>query len=174
MIDLQDILAEADAANTPKPNAEPNSIADDLGAALIEHELVPNAFILDLNHGLTVPYEMELEYPWNLPSRMFQFPIEVTDDGPRRIGLVHPLLVDHPYVQHVQALLGTEIDPNGAPNAYGYSKCDTALWWHAVDLICAGMWKELLETQRFTHRRGRRVWSSLLRRRKAAEGLHNH
>jgi len=126
---------------------------DELGELLIEKGFVPSGFILDLNHSITVPHDMELPAPWNLPSRLFRFPIEVSEarEGrPRRIGLMHPLLGDHPFVQHVAAELGVELDPNGAPNAYGYSKAPTGLWWHAVDLVSAGKWRELLETRQFT------------------------
>lgn len=33
---------------------------------------------------------------------------------------------------------------------YGVSKQGTGLWWHAVDLVSAGLWRDLLETRRFT------------------------
>lgn len=140
MTSLSDILREADAANRPPVESPPR---DELGEALIAHKLVPNDFILDLNHGLTVPYDMEMPAPWNLPSRMFRFPIEVTEP-PRRISLAHPLLVDHPFVRHVQETLGIVIDPQAAPQGFKAN----ATWWHAVDLI--GRWKDLLETERFT------------------------
>ncbi len=32
-----------------------------------------------------------------------------------------PFLAEHPYVRHVEALLGFEIARNGAPNRHGYS-----------------------------------------------------
>ncbi len=47
-------------------------------------------------------------------------------------------------------MLGFEIDRHGAPNRYGHSTAPDARWWHAVDLISAGKWRELLETQDFT------------------------
>ena len=144
---LSDILREADAAN-----AKPVE-TDELGDAVIAHSLVPNSFILNLNRSLAVPDQMDLPAPWNLPSRMFKFPIELTGDMdglPRRIGLVHPLLIDHPFVHKVSEALGFELDPNGAPNKHGYRTGGYAEWWHAVDLVCAGMWKELLATDRFT------------------------
>lgn len=125
---------------------------DELGERLIEAELAPNGFILDLNHSLTVPYGWTMPAPWDLPSRLFRFPIEVSEarnGRPRRIGLMHPELGEHPFVQHVEGL-GFEVDPDGAPNAYGVSKTSTGMWWHAVDLISAGMWRELLATRRFT------------------------
>ncbi|WP_069335799.1 hypothetical protein [Sphingobium yanoikuyae] len=129
------------------------AMADPLGELLVEKGFAPNLALLDINHALDVPCGFELPAPWNLPSRLFQFPIEVCrpdGDQPRRIGLRHPLLADHPYVRHVEQILGLEIDRHGAPNRHGYSSASTARWWHAVDLICAGKWRELLETQLFT------------------------
>lgn len=126
---------------------------DTLGAALVDQGLAPNLALLGINNSLSVPQDFELPAPWNLPSRMFRFPIEVCPpdrDRPRMIGLRHPLLTGHPYVQHVEALLGFEINRNGAPNRHGYSTTPTARWWHAVDLVSAGNWRELLATQEFT------------------------
>lgn len=145
------ILTDIDAANLkPSPEVRPR---DELGETLVAHGLVPNEFILDLNHSLTVPYDMQMPPPWNLPSRMFRFPVETTgsfDKIPRRIGLMHPLLAEHPFVLHVENKLGFPLDSNGAPNDHGYSKQRLATWWHAVDLVSAGMWKDLLATERFT------------------------
>jgi hypothetical protein len=131
----------------------PATKVDAVGEALMQTGLVPNVFILDLNHTLTVPSDMEMPYPWNLPSRLFTFPIEVTDqaeDGTRRIGLLHPLLVEHPFVKHVETTLNIQLDRHGAPNEYGYSKAGLGMWWHAVDLITTGHWRDLLETAQFT------------------------
>jgi hypothetical protein len=120
---------------------------------LLERGLAPSRYVLDINRHLTVPHEMVLPPPWNLPSRLFRFPIEIGDakkDGTRSIGLMHPMLRDHPFVQRVAAELGTELDPNGVPNSYGVSGQKVGLWWHAVDLVLAGKWRELIETRRFT------------------------
>ena len=68
---LSDILRDAAAANSPPPAPPPPP--NELGEALVAHKLVPNNFILDLNRGLTVPYDIELPTPWNLPSQMFRF-----------------------------------------------------------------------------------------------------
>lgn len=130
-----------------------NQNTDALGELLVAKGFAPNLVVLDINHALDVPHGFALSAPWNLPSRLFRFPIEVCrpdGDQPRKIGLRHPLLADHPYVRHVEALLGFEIDRHGAPNRYGYTSAPTARWWHAVDLIGAGQWRELLETQDFT------------------------
>ena len=126
---------------------------DTLGMALVEKGFAPNLAVLDINNSLSVPHGFEMPAPWNLPSRLFQFPIEVCrpdDEQPRKLGLRHPLLVDHPYVRHVEAALGFEIARDGAPNRYGYTSAPTARWWHAVDLVSAGKWRELLATQEFT------------------------
>jgi hypothetical protein len=126
---------------------------DAMGEALIKAGLVPNAFVLDLNRTVTVPRDLQMPYPWNLPSRLFSFPIEVSDrteDGSRRIGLLHPLLADHPFVKHVETTLNIQLDREGAPNEYGYSKAGLGTWWHAVDLITTGHWRDLLETAQFT------------------------
>lgn len=126
---------------------------DELGEQLIELGLVRNAFLLDLNSTVSTPAATELPAPWNLPSRLFRFPIEVSKPAkgfPRAIGLMHPLLGDHPFVQHVETLLGYELDRAGSPNPYGWTNTRTATWWHAVDLVSAGYWRELLETRQFT------------------------
>jgi hypothetical protein len=40
---------------------------------------------------------------------------------PRKIGLMHPGLAEHPFVQHVEAL-GIEVAHEGITNAYGYTE----------------------------------------------------
>lgn len=120
---------------------------DALGDLLVARGFAPNLAVLNINSALDVPRGFDLPEPWSLPSRMFRFPIEVCSpesDRPRKIGLRHPLLADHPYVRHVEGLLGFEID------RHGYTSAPTARWWHAVDLISAGKWRELLQTQTFT------------------------
>lgn len=118
---------------------------------LVRHGFVANAYLLSINGGLCVPRHIDLPAPWNLPSRMFQFPIETCAHGEEtHIGLLHPALADHPFVTHLETVLGIALDREGAPNAHGYSKRKTAQWWHAVDLISAGEWRALLETRQFT------------------------
>lgn len=126
---------------------------DELGALIVEKGFAPSLGVLDMNHSLSVERNRDLPAPWNLPSRLFQFPIEVRapdGDQPRKLGLRHPDLAAHPFVQHVEAELGITLDPNGAPNRHGYSSAETAQYHHAVDLISAGMWRELIETLDFT------------------------
>jgi hypothetical protein len=128
-------------------------ISDPLGEQLVAAGFAPNLLLLDMNHSLAVPSGFALPSPWNLPSRLFQFPIEVCKpdgDQPRRLGLRHPGLASHPFVKHVESVLGLQIERDGAPNRYGYSSCRNAQWWHAVDLVSAGKWRELLDTATFT------------------------
>lgn len=137
------IIAEAPAAEMPR---------DEIGERLISEGLVHNSFLLDLNHSLSVPHDWNLPEPWNLPSRLFRFPIEVSEyrEGGRKLGLMHPALVDHPYVKHVSQVMGMAIPAGGAPNPYGYTKTGIATWWHAVDLVSAGRWQDALATRQFT------------------------
>ncbi|WP_066213205.1 hypothetical protein [Blastomonas sp. CCH5-A3] len=125
---------------------------DSLATQIVECGLAASTFLLDLNRSLTVPRDFPLPYPWDLPSRLFQFPIEVSaDNGDGTcLGLMHPLLAAHPFVQHVEATLGLKLDTNGAPNAYGVSKARNGQWWHAVDLVSAGQWRALLDTREYT------------------------
>src|SRR3546814_11700023 len=92
---------------------------DSLGDLLVARGFAPNLAVLNINSALDVPRGFDLPEPWSLPSRMFRFPIEVCSpesDRPRKIGLRHPLLADHPYVRHVEVLLGFDIHPPGPPN----------------------------------------------------------
>jgi hypothetical protein len=126
---------------------------ESLATQIVERGLAASTFLLDINRSLTMPRDFPLPYPWNLPSRLFQFPIEVSTDngdGTCRIGLMHPLLAAHPFVQHVEAALGLTLDAHGAPNAYGVSKARNGQWWHAVDLVSAGHWRALLDTREYT------------------------
>jgi hypothetical protein len=63
---------------------------------------------------------------------------------------MHPDLAEHPFVRQVSEVLGTPVPAGGAPNAHGYSCVSLGLWWHAVDLMGAGRWRELLATRNFT------------------------
>ncbi len=125
---------------------------DGLATQIVERGLAASTFLLDINRSLAVPGDFPMPYPWNLPSRLFQFPIEVSaDNGDGTcLGLMHPLLAAHPFVQHVEAALGLTLDAHGAPNAHGVSKARNGQWWHAVDLVSAGQWRALLDTLEYT------------------------
>ena len=128
---------------------EPLFVTDEL---LISSKLAFNDYQLDLNRKLNVPYDQVLPAPWDLPSRLFRFPIEVGDRTPqgRQLGLMHPDLAAHPFVQRVAEVVGRPVPAGGAPNAHGYSGVELGLWWHAVDLMGAGLWRQLLASRNFT------------------------
>lgn len=126
---------------------------DALGEALIAAGFVPNEFILGLNRAVRVSAGFELSGQWALPSRVFQFPIEThapAGDRARTIGLLNPLLAEHPFVKHFEQVMGFEVPRERACNAHGYSVAAGSTWWHAVDLAGAGLWDELLQTRQFT------------------------
>ena len=128
-------------------------IPDELGDALVAHGFASHRSVLNINGTLSVPDGFDMPPPWNLPSRMFRFPVEVRPPSranPRIIGLMHPLLADHPFVLKVEATLGIELNRAGAPNEFGYSKTRLATYWHAVDLVSVGRWQTMLDTRRFT------------------------
>lgn len=127
---------------------------DEIAAALIKAGLARNTLLLDMNGCLSSP--AQLERPWSLPSRLMNFPVVVgspsfaMDGTPveRTVSVMHPLLVDHPFVLEVSRILGFEIAyETGDKVAYRHKM---ATWYHAVDLVSAGMLAELLETRRFT------------------------
>lgn len=120
-------------------------------SVLIEAGIAKNDYVLDLNRALSSTGA--LPAPWNLPSRLFSSPIEVGErnaDGSRQIGMMHPGLSDHPFVKIVSELVGEPLSPEGAPNRHGFTNQGTAQWWHAVDLVSSGHWRELIETRQFT------------------------
>jgi hypothetical protein len=144
---FDDLITEVDATNPPTAKTRPAipPKPDPLADALVAHGFATNAFMLTLG-GIRAANTMELAYPWSLPSRMFQFPVELSnehEEGPRRIFVRHPLLTEHPLVKHIEATIGIKISADDLSHEH-------AEWWHAVDLISAGQWRELLETRRFT------------------------
>ena len=134
-----------------QPPALP-AVPDLVGEALIEAGFVYSKFLLDINSCIQVPDATPLPAPWNLPSRLFQFPISMTRFEGREqrvLALNHPLLKEHPFVRHFEQVM--EIDLPGGDAAEGVG-AHTGLgsWWHAVDLINAGLWPELLASREFT------------------------
>ena len=129
---------------------------DDLAARLVAAGVVPNEFLLDLNRGLTTPYDMALEAPWSLPSRLFRFPIEFMagkhrPDGMSRLLLRHPKLGDHPFVRQVEERMGLSIDWEDE-DEFGRPFGGLATWWHAVDLVHDKHWRDACCTSHFTTR----------------------
>src|SRR3546814_5890934 len=66
---------------------------------------------------------------------MFRFPIEVCSpesDRPRKIGLRHPLLADHPYVRH-EGPLASRMTAKAPPNPTATTTPPTAAGGTAAD-----------------------------------------
>lgn len=124
-----------------------------LGEKIVAAGLARDIHQLTTNQSLPMPCNFLLPAPWNLPSRLFQYPIEIfppDHDSPWQIGLRHPLLASHPFVLHAEASLGISIPREPVRNRWGYSTAQTARWWHAVDLIIEGHWRSLIETVEYT------------------------
>ena len=125
---------------------------DPIGERLIADGFAANSFLLDLN-GVRAAYEHEpYSFPWNLPSRLFTWPVDTRrgPDGVRRITLRHPLLVEHPFAQELLAKGYELCPPEECIDEYGGVEWNGNLgtWWHAVDLIENP--QELLQTRQFT------------------------
>ena len=125
---------------------------DEIAERLMAHGLIDRAEDLG-KEVLKVPEGFALPAPWGLPSRLFMAPISVAGfdgSGPRKLRLRHQGLLDHPFVWEVNLALNTAIpvetdadDPRGDRRA-------VATWQHASDLLAAGLWRELIDTVRFT------------------------
>ena len=99
-----------------------------LAERLIETQLVPSAFVLDLNKCLRVRADYNLEGVWAARSRAFQFPIRYRHE---QLVVPRTFLKAHLYVGHVENLLELDIAVDESSNPYvGYH--------HAVDLISIG------------------------------------
>ena len=143
-------IAEIVAAEEAAAQAAREAERDLLGERLIAHKYVANDFHLNLNSTLSPGYDEVLPYPWNLPSRLMGFPVEtqIGEDGERHIGLMHPLLREHPLVKKLEAD-GFTVEDEGAPNEYGYTHFRNG-WWHACDLMTYAHYRDLLDTRQFT------------------------
>lgn len=129
----------------PAPTERPH---DAIAELLISGGWCVNSAILTLG-GCRPPHNVSYGGHWDLPSRLMQFPVEITNafyecDGQTRVFLRHPLLADHPWVRALADALGGPLDVAEHGNH--------ASWWHAVDLGGEDRWDDLLETEQFTDR----------------------
>jgi hypothetical protein len=154
--------AAAKAADAAQREAERDLVGEKLCADEYSTE-----YNLTIDSSLgTWRHKEEYPYPFNLPSRLMQFPVNTErgpgpedEDGndlpgPRWISVAHPLLIDHPFVKGLIAK-GYEVIPDPEDdrcrNQHGtkathYTKSE---YYHAVDLIKSHH-KELIDTLRFT------------------------
>lgn len=125
---------------------------DEVGAKLADHGFC-TAYQLQSEQTHIGPRDSaSLPEPWNLPSRLLQSPVSMAapfDGQPRRLGVRHPLLAQHPFVEQIEQALGIQLEPCGIPNRSGI-RHDHGQWHHAVDLVSGGHWRDLIETRDLT------------------------
>jgi hypothetical protein len=149
----QEIHAEESARQT-KQAAEREANQDQLAERLVADGFFHNQYQLESDGAFnTGSMQVTYDFPWNLPSRLFQFPMQTLrgPDNVRRIALRHPLLAEHPLVREIVAK-GYELSPaDECVNDCGtpMNLIDNGEWWHAVDLI-SSHYNGLLKTRQFT------------------------
>ncbi len=147
------VASEIEAEAEARKKAE-EAARDHLAERLVADGFFPNHYQLEHDGALAAwRTGREYTYPWNLPSRLFQFPAHTYrgPDGVRRIGVQHPLLLDHPLILDLIAKGYELCDAEGCVNEHGVASSfiHHGTWWHAVDLIGSHP-RELVATRRFT------------------------
>lgn len=119
---------------------------DPLVQALIETGYASNAYPLDINRSISIECG-------DLPSRLFQFPIEFVDrsrqeDGESKLWLQHPDLARMEFVVRIER--DTECRPVWSPvDEFGRERRRGA-FWHAIDLLTDEHFRGMLDTRNFT------------------------
>jgi len=151
------VAAEIEAENALKQarqEAEREARRDRVAERLIADGFFANEFQLESDGSFNASrLRAEYAFPFNLPSRMFMFPLKTLrgPNGVRRIAMRHPRLTEHPMVKKVLEK-GYEIcSADECVNGYGTSMSffEHGTWWHAVDLIFDHP-QQLLDTRDFT------------------------
>jgi len=131
----------------PPPPIHVEIGTDPLVTALIKHGYAHNEYLLDINHSINV------EAFSDLPSRLFQFPIEFVDrsrqeDGESKLWLRHPDLTGMTFVSRIER--DTGVRPVWAPvDEFGRERRQGA-FWHAIDLLTDEHFRGMLDTRNFT------------------------
>lgn len=145
--------AQAKAAKEAAEAAQKERERDLIGERLLADGFFRSEYELDHGSSIHARNHTKLPYPWNLPSRLFEWPAETHrgPDGMRRIGLLNPALMDHPTVKELLAKGYTVCSREECVNQHGVSIAhfNPGEWWHAVDLIKQYP-HELLKTRQFT------------------------
>jgi len=126
---------------------------DPVGEALTALGVVRGPALLDLDECLMVPQTLKLGYPWNLPSRLFIFPVGVTPYRAREVRqlyLLHPELREHPFVAWIERETGVQVATETPPAVSSAITAADRQWQHATDLVTAGEIFGLHQTRRFT------------------------
>jgi hypothetical protein len=134
-------------APAPPPPSPPDVLPD----RLVSSGLVHNEYLLSINRALAITCH-------ELPSRLFQWPVEFVDrsrreDGESRLLLNHPDLATWPFVDEIEAKTGHR--PTWEPlDEYGRDRGERYRYFHAIDLMTDKHWRGLIETINFTDREG--------------------
>lgn len=130
--------------------------SDSPASALLAQRIIAAGFaanecMLNINCAIQMSNDFQPGQPWDMPSRLFRFPIATDScDGGKgvKVSLLHPLLAEHPFVRHVEETLGIAIEPDDSTVG-----AEMGLWWHAIDMVEHGCIDALNETRRFTSSR---------------------
>lgn len=139
--------AQLDMFAAPAPVIAIEREPDPLVERLIASGLAHNEYLLGLNDYISTARD-------DLPSRLFQFPVEFVDrdrrdDGVSVLLLRHPDLAQFPFVDEIEAKTG--IRPAWEPlDEYGRDRGSDWRYFHAVDLLTDKHWRDLIATRNFT------------------------
>jgi hypothetical protein len=149
----QEIQAE-ESTRQAREEAEREASRDRLAERLVADGFFHDEYLLQSDGAFNAGHKQaSYEFPWKLPSRLFQFPMQTLrgPDTVRRIALRHPLLAEHPLVRELVAkgyeLSSADECVNDSGTPFSFFECGE--WWHAVDLISSHH-DELLKTRQFT------------------------
>jgi hypothetical protein len=142
---MQTTAAQLDMFAAP-PAVEVEREPDALVERLVSSGLVANEYLLNLNASLSVARD-------DLPSRLFQFPVEFVSrdrtEDESRLLLVHPDLACFPFVDEIEAKAG--VRPVWEPlDEFGRDRGSNWRYFHAVDLLTDKHWRDLIATRNFT------------------------
>lgn len=137
-----DFLAQPAQSDAPPP-----SVPDPLVASLIAAGYVANEYLAWLNRNISIPCS-------GLPSRMFQWPVELVEASRREDGisvllLNHPDLETFPFVDQLESATG--VRPTWeALDEYGRDRGSRHRYFHALDLLTDKHWRDMIATINFT------------------------
>jgi hypothetical protein len=132
-------------AEPPRPAPPPDPVAE----KIVGVGYAPNEYILGLNRAINVIYG-------ELPSRLFQFPVEFVSrdrqpDGQSKLWLRHPDFEGLPFLDIIERDVG--VRPVWSPvDEYGRDRTE-GMFWHAIDLLDDAHFRDMLATRNFTDKR---------------------
>lgn len=120
---------------------------DPLVEQLVAGGLAPNEYLLNMNRALYCPPAMDL------PSRLFQWPVEFVDrsrreDGKSALLLNHPAFDGMPFVDEIEARCGVRPIWEDR-DEFGRERISRYQYFHAMDLLTDEHWSDMLRTRHF-------------------------